>query len=346
MSHGQGMFRDEALLRVQAGRGGDGCVAFHREKYVTRGGPVGGDGGDGGDVVLEAITHENSLFRLARLRQVQAGHGVAGGSNNKTGARGEDVVLQVPVGTQVRDAQRGNLLADLDTDGARIVIAQGGPGGKGNARFASSVNQTPRHFTKGGDGEIRELRLELKLVADIGLLGLPNAGKSTLISRLTAARPRVASYPFTTLDPSLGIMETGGTPETLVIADIPGLIEGAADGKGLGHQFLRHVERTRVLLHLVDVSATAEEPLQALRAIEGELDAYPADLGSRPRVLVATKVEDEESEARAAELFAAADRPGLMISAATGRGLDSLRAALLQTFHSLGGDPPGSTRLA
>lgn len=340
----QGMFRDEALLRVQAGRGGDGCISFHREKYVTQGGPDGGDGGKGGDVVLEAVTHENSLFRLARLRQVQAGNGVPGGSNNKSGAYGEDVVLLIPVGTQVRDALRGNLLADLDHDGARVVIAEGGRGGKGNARYASATNQAPRTASDGHDGEVRELRLELKLVADVGLLGLPNAGKSTLISRLTAARPRVASYPFTTLDPSLGIMETGGDPETLVIADIPGLIEGAADGKGLGHQFLRHVERTRVLLHLVDCSATAEDPAGAFQAISKELVEYPGDLADRPRLLVATKIEDEESEQRAKDLFAAADRPGLMISSATGRGLDSLRAALLQTFHSLGDAPQGSTK--
>jgi GTP-binding protein len=338
------MFRDEALLRVQAGKGGDGCVSFHREKYVTRGGPDGGDGGRGGDVIFEAVTHENSLFRLARMRQVQAGNGVPGGSSNKFGAHGEDIVLSVPVGTQVRDAARGNLLADLDQDGARVVIAQGGKGGKGNARFSSATNQAPRHASAGEDGEQRELRLELKLVADIGLLGMPNAGKSTLIARLTAARPRVASYPFTTLDPSLGIMETGGTPETLVIADIPGLIEGAADGKGLGHQFLRHVERTRVMLHLVDCSATADDPVEACQAIEKELVQYPGDLAERPRLLVATKIEDDESEQRAEALFAAMDRPGLKISSATGRGLDSLRAALLQTFHSLEEVPRGSAR--
>jgi GTPase len=338
----EGMFRDEALLRVQAGRGGDGCISLHREKYVTRGGPDGGDGGDGGHVILEAITHENSLFRLARLRQVQAGNGAAGGSNNKFGARGDDIVLHVPVGTQVRDGARGNLLADLAVEGATVVIAQGGSGGKGNARFSSSINQTPRHATKGHDGECRELRLELKLVADVGLLGMPNAGKSTLISRLTAARPRVASYPFTTLDPSLGIMETGGEPYTLVLADIPGLIEGAAEGKGLGHQFLRHVERTRVLLHLVDCSATAEDPVVACRAIEHELRAYPADLTQRPRLLVATKVEDDDSEARADALFAEVSLPGLKISSATGRGLDLLRAALLQTFHSLKDNPRGA----
>ncbi|MAW61136.1 MAG: GTPase ObgE [Planctomycetes bacterium] len=338
------MFRDEALLRVQAGRGGDGCVSFHREKYVTRGGPDGGDGGDGGSVIFEAVTHENSLFRLARLRQVQAHNGVPGGSSNKTGARGEDVVLQIPVGTQVRDAKRGNLLADLDENGARVVIAQGGKGGKGNARFASATNQAPRDATHGADGESRELRLELKLVADVGLLGMPNAGKSTLISRLTAARPRVASYPFTTLDPSLGIMETGGEPETLVLADIPGLIEGAADGKGLGHQFLRHVERTRVLLHLVDCSATAEDPIGSYQAIRHELEQYPGDLATRPQVLVATKIEDEDSEQRAAALFEAAGETGLKISSATGRGLDSLRTALLQTFHSLGDAPHGTTK--
>ncbi len=329
----EGMFRDEALLKVQAGRGGDGCSSFHREKYVTQGGPDGGDGGDGGSIVFEAITHENSLFRIARQRQVTAENGKQGGPNNCTGGKGEDLVIPVPVGTQVRDAQHRNLLADLDVAGKKVVIAKGGRGGKGNARFTSPTHQAPRQFTKGQDGELRELLLELKLVADIGLLGLPNAGKSTLISRLTAARPRVASYPFTTLDPSLGIMTTGGEPETLVMADIPGLIEGASEGKGLGHQFLRHVERTRVLLHLVDCSATAEDPVSAYRAILGELEGYKSGLLSRGRVLAATKIEDDESRQRAEELFEAAGEEGLMISSVTGQGLEQLRRELLKTFH-------------
>ncbi len=329
----EGMFRDEALLKVQAGRGGDGCSSFHREKYVTQGGPDGGDGGDGGSVVFEAVTHENSLFRIARQRQVAAADGRPGGPNNCTGGKGEDLVLKVPVGTQVRDATHRNLLADLDEAGKTVVIAKGGKGGKGNARYATPTHQTPRHFTRGHDGEGRELLLELKLVADVGLLGLPNAGKSTLISRLTAARPRVASYPFTTLDPSLGIMQTGGEPDTLVIADIPGLIEGASEGKGLGHQFLRHVERTRVLLHLVDCSGVAEDPVEAYQAIVGELEGYKSDLLSRERVLAATKIEDEESRQRAEELFKAAGMRGLMISSVTGEGLDELRRELLKTFH-------------
>lgn len=338
------MFRDEALLRVRAGRGGDGCVSFHREKYVTQGGPDGGDGGRGGSVVLEATTHENSLFRIARQRQLAADNGAPGGPNNRTGASADDVVVAVPVGTEVRDAERGNLLADLSEAGARVVIAQGGAGGRGNARFASPTDQAPRRFDRGGDGEERDLRLELKLVADVGLVGLPNAGKSTLISRLTAARPRVASYPFTTLEPSLGVMETGGEPPSLVLADIPGLIEGAADGKGLGHQFLRHVERTRVLLHLVDCSAAAEDPVAAWRTVEHELDAYPAGLEERPRLLVATKVEDDQAEQQATRLFEAAGVPGLSISSATGRGLDSLRRALLQTIDSAGETPGGAAR--
>jgi len=328
-----GMFRDEALLKVQAGRGGDGCSSFHREKYVTQGGPDGGDGGKGGSIVFEAVTHENSLFRIARQRQVVAQNGSQGAPNNCSGKQGEDLVVKVPVGTQVRDAQHKNLLADLDVAGKAVVIAEGGRGGKGNARFTSATHQAPRHFTEGQDGECRELLMELKLVADVGLLGLPNAGKSTLISRLTAARPRVASYPFTTLDPSLGIMETGAEPETLVIADIPGLIEGASEGKGLGHQFLRHVERTQVLLHLVDCSATAEDPLESYRAIVGELEGYKAGLLSRERVLAATKVEDDESKQRAEELFEAVQMPGIMISSVTGQGLDVLRRELLKTFH-------------
>ncbi len=340
----EGMFRDEALLRVQGGKGGDGCSSFHREKYVTQGGPDGGDGGKGGAVILRSVVHENSLFRVARQRQVAADNGMPGGGNNRSGRSGEDNVVLVPVGTQVRDAEHGNLLADLALPDQSVVAAAGGRGGKGNARFAGPTDQTPRRFTRGEDGELRELRLELKLVADIGLIGLPNAGKSTLISRLTAARPKVASYPFTTLDPNLGIMLTGGEPETLVLADIPGLIEGASSGRGLGLQFLRHVERTRLLLHLVDCSALAEDPQASCDAVAAELEEYEEDLGDRPRLLVATKVEDPEAEERARVLYAACgpaamEAPPIMISSVTGQGLDVLRRVLLQTFHSLGGHP-------
>jgi len=328
------MFRDEAVLIASAGRGGDGCSSFHREKFTPRGGPDGGDGGDGGSVILRASVHESSLFRISRARHARAEHGRQGTSNNKHGRNGADLLIEVPVGTVVRDLRRGNVMADLKHEGSEVVVAAGGKGGRGNARFATAINQAPRRNDFGRDGEKRELQLELKLVADVGLVGLPNAGKSTLISRLTAARPRVAAYPFTTLEPALGFCETGGEPSALVLADIPGLIRGAADGKGLGHQFLRHVERTRVLLHLVDCSAEAEDPAAARAAIADELSAYAPELADRRRLLVATKVEDAASEARALELIAAAGGYGVAISAVTGAGLPALRRAMLGAVNA------------
>lgn len=322
--HQDRMFRDEAEVLALAGKGGDGCSSFHREKYVQQGGPDGGDGGRGGSVVLIADPQENSLFRLARRYRLPAENGQPGGGNNCTGRSGQDLEVIVPVGTQVYDATHGHLLADLTEPGARLVVAEGGKGGRGNARFASARQQAPTRADKGAPGEERLLRLELKLVADVGLAGLPNAGKSTMLARLTAARPRVADYPFTTLDPSLGILDRGNSRPVLVLADIPGLIEGAAEGKGLGHRFLRHVERTRVLLHLVDVSALAEDPVEAERVVAGEIAHYGGELSERPRLVVATKVEDEESRERAAALFAALDRPPLCVSAATGEGLEAM----------------------
>jgi len=281
-------------------------------------------------VILVADGQENSLFRITRNHHARAGDGQPGGGNNRSGRYGEDLIVKVPVGTQIYDFERGNMLADLDQDGDRVVVAEGGKGGRGNARFTTAVQQAPTHCERGVLGEERKLRLELKLVADVGLLGLPNAGKSTLISRLTAARPRVADYPFTTLDPSLGILDLGHGDRNLVLADIPGLIEGASDGKGLGGQFLRHIERTRVLLHLVDCATTADtDPEEAYRVIRGEIDAYDSDLSERPTLVVATKIEDEEGEARAQEFFRAIGHPPRLISAATGRGLDSLRGDLV-----------------
>ncbi len=322
------MFRDEAEVLAIAGKGGDGCSAFHREKYVQQGGPDGGDGGRGGSVILTTDVHEKSLFRLARQFRLQAENGQPGMGNNCTGRSGQDLTIKVPIGTQIYDAERGHLLADLAEEDQQLVVAQGGKGGRGNARFATSRNQVPTRADKGTEGENRKLRLELKLVADVGFVGLPNAGKSTMLARLTAARPRVASYPFTTLDPSLGILDRGNQRPTLVMADIPGLIEGAADGKGLGHRFLRHVERTRVLLHLVDVSALAEDPLESYRTIRAELDQYGETLRDRPTLVVATKVEDEDAEQRAKELFEALELPQLSVSAATGAGLEPMLARL------------------
>ncbi len=326
----ENMFRDEAVMVVSAGKGGAGCTSFHREKYVNMGGPDGGDGGNGGDVVLLADRQENSLFRITRNHHARAEDGQPGGGNHRSGRCGASLVVIVPVGTQVFDFERGNLLADLAEDGARLVVAAGGKGGRGNARFASATQQAPQHHEKGTPGEVRKLRLELKLVADIGLLGLPNAGKSTLLRCLTAARPRVADYPFTTLDPSLGILDVGEGDRNLVLADIPGLIEGASTGKGLGDQFLRHIERTRVLLHLVDCATTADtEPLEAYEVIRQELEAYGLGLAERPTLVVATKIEDQEGEQRAAEFFQQLGVEGLCISAPTGRGLGALRQQLL-----------------
>jgi len=327
----ENMFRDEAVMIASAGHGGAGCSSMHREKYVNMGGPDGGDGGKGGDVVMIADRQENSLFRITRNHHARATDGQPGGGNNRSGRGGEDLRIKVPVGTQIYDLDRGNLLADLDQDGMTLVVAAGGKGGRGNARFASATVQSPTHFERGIPGESRKLRLELKLVADVGLLGLPNAGKSTLLSRMTAARPRVADYPFTTLDPSLGILDLGQGDRNLVLADIPGLIEGASDGKGLGDQFLRHIERTNVLLHLVDCSVMADtEPMEAYRVIRGEIEAYGANLGSRPSLVIATKVEDEEGQQRAKEFFAELGQPVFAISAATGFGLDRLTQELVR----------------
>ncbi|KAA3608349.1 MAG: GTPase ObgE [Planctomycetota bacterium] len=329
------MFRDEAVLQALAGRGGDGCSSMRREKYVAFGGPDGGDGGDGGDVYLQAAVNQSSLFAISRQRVARAGNGRPGEGNHRSGRRGENVEVPVPVGTQVLDFEHGNLLADLDREGARLLLARGGKGGRGNARFASATNQAPRHFEKGKDGEQRKVRLVLKLVADLGLVGLPNAGKSTLLRRLTAAQPKVADYPFTTLDPNLGIWELGAPLESLVLADIPGLIEGASEGKGLGHQFLRHVERTRMLLHLVDCSAEAEDPIADWQVIRGELEAYSPVLAQRPWLLLATKVEDQAGHDRALALQEAAGVPVLAISSVVGTGLEGLKLKVLQAWNSL-----------
>jgi len=317
------MFRDECELEVVAGRGGDGMLSFRREKYVPRGGPDGGDGGNGGDVVLLATTRLNSLLALGRKRLHRAKNGRPGETAKRSGATGEELVLEVPVGTQVLDLARGNLLRDLAEDGQRLVIARGGGGGRGNAHFASAVQQAPRRSEGGREGERREVRLELKLMAEVGLVGLPNAGKSTFLSRVSQARPKVADYPFTTLEPHVGIAAVGDW-DSIVLADLPGLIEGASEGHGLGHRFLRHVERCQVLLHLVDVSTEPEEALQALEVIEGELAAYSPALAQRERVLVASKVESEESERTAAALEEQAGRPVLRISAHTGQGVQAL----------------------
>jgi GTPase len=327
------MFRDEAFIELSAGKGGDGLVSFRREKSVPRGGPDGGDGGDGGSVILVANSSENSLLRVGRQFRYTAGKGRPGGTQKCSGRGGADRIVEVPVGTQVYDRERGNLLFDLDHDGARLVIAEGGRGGKGNVHFATSICQVPRKATKGLEGENRSVRLELKIFADVGLVGLPNAGKSTFLSVVTSARPKVADYPFTTLDPQVGIAEVG-TGVTLCIADLPGLISGAAKGQGLGHRFLKHVERCRGLLHLVDVSAEANTPPQeAFEVICAELEEFSPELAAKPRILVATKFEQEEDAERVAELEAAAGQRALRISSMRQEGLREVLGEAWKTTY-------------
>ncbi|MCA8972782.1 MAG: GTPase ObgE [Planctomycetes bacterium] len=327
---------DEIEIRVVGGRGGDGCLSFRREKFVPRGGPDGGDGGHGGSVWFEVDDALSSLQHLAGFAEFAAESGQPGGAKNCTGRSGTDRVLKVPRGTVVHDADRGNVLADLDTVDSRIEIARGGKGGRGNKYFATPTNRTPRQCEPGEEGEERDLRLVLKLIADVGLVGLPNAGKSTLLSVLSRARPKIAAYPFTTLEPSLGIVEAPATRgegygRSFVLADIPGLIEGAAGGKGLGHRFLRHVERTRLLLYCIDCSAEADQdPLEAYRVVQGEVEAYSKELASRPSFIAATKIESEAAEERAAELQAALSLPVHRISAAMHKGLDLLIGELLR----------------
>ena len=327
------MFRDEAVIECVAGRGGDGLVSFRREKHVPRGGPDGGDGGRGGDVVLRASPDVHSLLRIGRKHRYVAGDGAPGGPQKRTGASADDLVVDVPVGTQVLDADRGNLLRDLSDPGQRLVVARGGRGGLGNVHFATSVRQVPRRAEKGAEGEGRRVRLDLKLVAEVGLVGLPNAGKSTFLSRVTAATPKIADYPFTTLEPQVGIA-TVGDYDTLVVADLPGLIEGASRGHGLGHRFLRHVERCSVLLHLVDASAVAEPSApEAWAVVDRELAEFSSELAAAPRLLVATKVEAEDCESRIRALEEAAGARAFRISAVRGAGLEELLRAALATVR-------------
>jgi GTPase len=297
------MFIDEAKIRVKAGDGGNGCVAFRREKFVPRGGPSGGDGGHGGDVVMESSERHNTLIHFRYNPEHKGDRGRHGEGSNKTGREGEDVVLKVPVGTILYDAETGERVHDFSRPDERIVIARGGRGGRGNARFATSTHQAPREVEAGRPGEERNYRLELKLLADVGLVGYPNVGKSTLISRISAARPKIADYPFTTLEPNLGVVSIGnpGDPDaySFVVADIPGLIEGAHTGAGLGMQFLRHIERTRMLVHVIDVSEASgrPDPVQDFEVIVGELSSFGAGLEGKPMIVVANKIDAMQSAA-------------------------------------------------
>jgi GTP-binding protein len=324
------MFIDEARIWVKAGDGGKGCVAFRREKYVPRGGPAGGDGGDGGDVVLESSEHLNTLLAFRYQREFTAERGGHGEGSKCHGADGDDLVVRVPVGTLVYDEATGDKLFDFSAAGESIVVARGGRGGRGNARFASSTNRAPRRAEPGAAGEERRLRLELKLLADTGLVGFPNAGKSTLLTKLSAAHPKIADYPFTTLEPCLGVVAVDDG-DSFVLADIPGLIEGAHRGQGLGTRFLRHIERTRLLVHLVDVSETGRDPVDDFRVVRRELGEFSAALLEKPVVVVANKIDRRGDGARleALEAFCRAEAlPFLAVSALTGEGLPELRREL------------------
>jgi GTP-binding protein len=331
-------FLDEVRIIVVSGDGGDGCSSFRREKYIPYGGPDGGDGGRGGDVVFVATRDRNTLLHLKTKPLWEAERGSHGKGKQMTGRSGGSLEVGVPIGTRVFDAETKNLLADLTADGERWIAAEGGSGGLGNLRFKSSTNRTPRNRTPGKPGEERTLDLELMLMADVGLLGFPNAGKSTLVSRLSAARPRIADYPFTTLEPSLGVVDVGGD-HSFVMADIPGLIEGSAEGAGLGHQFLRHLGRTRLLLHLVSLSPVdGDDVLARYRAIRAELAAYGEHLAGRPELVVLTKLDavDEETAQEAVQAFAAAGIEAPMaISAVSGTGLSELKSAVWARLQSM-----------
>jgi GTP-binding protein len=326
-------FIDEAKIEVHAGKGGDGSAHFRREKYVPRGGPDGGDGGSGGSVWARADRNINTLidYRFARIHRAE--HGKRGGGSDCYGRGGADIELRMPVGTVIRDEETAHLVADLAKDGERALLARGGRGGLGNVHFKSSVNRSPRQFTRGEPGESRRLALELRVLADVGLLGLPNAGKSSLIRAVSSARPKVADYPFTTLNPSLGVVRVGHA--SFVVADIPGLIEGASEGAGLGHQFLRHLARTRLLLHLVDLMEP--DAVQAVRTIAAELKKHDEALYRKPRWLIFNKIDAvNDAPARAAKIVRQLrwKRPWFAISALTGEGCPALTRAIARQLSS------------
>lgn len=340
-------FVDEANVKVQAGNGGRGCVSFRREKFVPFGGPDGGDGGLGGSVWLRAQEGINTLADFRIQRTYRARNGEGGSGNDRTGRGGDDLYIDVPVGTTVSDTDTGELLGDLSVAGMTLKVAQGGKGGFGNARFKSSTNRAPRQFGSGLPGEKRTLHFELKVIADVGLLGLPNAGKSTLIRAVSAARPRVADYPFTTLYPNLGVVDVG-EHRSFVMADIPGLIEGAAEGAGLGHRFLKHLQRTRVLLHLIDIAPLdpAADPVRDARAIVQELKNYDPGLAAKPRWLVLNKMDllpPDEARERAAWIVRGLrfTGPVFLVSGATGEGTRELCQAVMQLLEAVaaGRDP-------
>jgi GTP-binding protein len=329
------MFRDEVTLRMKAGDGGTGIVSFLREKWMPKGGPAGGDGGRGGDVVLIADENYSTLYHLIHTPRYVAESGLPGGKKNCSGKMGLDLLVRVPVGTLVRDVERNALLKDLARNGDRVVVCKGGKGGRGNQHFATSTNQAPRKAEPGQPGEERRVRLELKMIADVGLVGLPNAGKSTLIAKVSSARPKVADYPFTTLVPNLGVIR-GPDYRDVVVADLPGIIEGAHEGKGLGDQFLKHIERTRLIVHLVDCSPEAmKPPAEAYAVIRKELESHSPVLAAKPEIVVATKMDVTGAPKAAKVLQKKLKRDAMScISAATGEGVASLVRELFRALHS------------
>ncbi|HOS97711.1 MAG TPA: GTPase ObgE [Deltaproteobacteria bacterium] len=330
-------FIDESRIFVKAGKGGDGCCSFRREKYIPKGGPDGGDGGKGGDVIIQASPHHHTLLDQRYHPHYKAQKGRHGTGKNCTGRSGEDLVIPVPVGTQIKDVETGELIADLVEAGQQVVVARGGRGGRGNARFATPTRQAPRYCEPGEDGEERSFRLVLKLLADVGLVGFPNAGKSTLISKISSARPKIADYPFTTLVPNLGVVRHKG--EDFVVADIPGIIEGAHTGTGLGLRFLRHIERTRVILYLVDLSPdTGREPARELEILMHELREYSPELLQRKQIVVFNKCDLTGAEERAKEAVAfvrSAGYPFFSASALSGFGLEAILDHITKELHEV-----------
>lgn len=332
-------FIDEATISVQSGDGGRGCVSFRRERFVPRGGPDGGDGGDGGDVIITASSQKRTLYNFRNKKFFKAQRGGYGLGSQKTGKNGQPLTIEVPPGAIVTDADTGEVLFDFDKPGDAFVVARGGRGGRGNRRFATSTNRAPRHAQPGEPGQTLSLKLELKLLADIGIIGLPNAGKSTLISILSSARPKIADYPFTTLTPNLGMVENDWG-EPYAVADIPGLIEGAHEGAGLGMRFLRHIERTRLLVHLIDTYAVdPENPLKQYQTINRELSLYSRTLAEKPQLIVLNKLDLSEAETLADRFETAlAGQPVLRVSAATGQGVEPLKNQLAKILQELDED--------
>ena len=331
-------FIDEAIITVESGSGGRGCVSFRREKHVPRGGPNGGDGGKGGDVILKSTSRRRTLFPFQLKRQFKAKKGAHGQGKQKTGRNGEDLIIEIPPGTLVKDADTSEVLKDFTAADESYIVVQGGQGGLGNTRFKTSTNRAPRYAQPGEDGQNRRLKLELKLLADVGIIGLPNAGKSTLISKISSATPKIGNYPFTTLTPTLGVVETSWS-EPFVVADIPGLIEGAHQGVGLGTQFLRHIERTRILIHLIDTGIIdREHPLDPFKTVNRELKSFNPQLTQKPQIVVLNKMDLPGAQETADAFMAALDaEPVILISAIKQKGVKKLISRILELLDKAGG---------